>query len=159
MNANCCGETGGPGGSRTLNCSLRFERSASANSATGPWCPRQDLNLHALRHPLLRRARLPFRHGDKLWWVSRDLNSEAPREHSVLQTGATNRIRLTPKLWRKRRDSNSHDFDVATLAGSWDTITRRFRTGTGATIRTPCFGFGIQMLSQEHTGIKLEEGS
>lgn len=71
------------------------------------WCPRQDLNLHALRHPLLRRARLPFRHGDKLWLVSRDLNSDAPREHSVLQTGATNRIRLTPKLWRKRRDSNS----------------------------------------------------
>jgi hypothetical protein len=28
-----------------------------------PWCTREDLNLHALRRPLLRRLRLPFRHG------------------------------------------------------------------------------------------------
>ena len=26
------------------------------------WCTREDLNLHALRRPLLRRLRLPFRH-------------------------------------------------------------------------------------------------
>ena len=30
--------------------------------ASGSWCTREDLNLHAVRRPLLRRLRLPFRH-------------------------------------------------------------------------------------------------
>ena len=33
-----------------------------------------------------------------LWWVSPDSNRDAPKEHSALQAGAANRIRLTPKL-------------------------------------------------------------
>jgi hypothetical protein len=31
------------------------------------------------------------------WWVPPDSNRDAPREHSALQAGAANRIRLTPK--------------------------------------------------------------
>ena len=30
--------------------------------ASDSWCTREDLNLHAVRRPLLRRLRLPFRH-------------------------------------------------------------------------------------------------
>jgi hypothetical protein len=32
-----------------------------------------------------------------LWWVSPDSNRDAPMEHSALQAGAANRIRLTPE--------------------------------------------------------------
>ena len=31
------------------------------------------------------------------WWVSPDSNRDAPMEHSALQAGAANRIRLTPE--------------------------------------------------------------
>ena len=34
---------------------------------------------------------------------------------------------------------------------------RRFRSGTRATIRTPCDGFGSHLLSQEHPSINLAE--
>ena len=39
------------------------------------------------------------------------------------------------------------------LANRCHTLRRRFRSGTRATIRTPCDGFGSHLLSQEHPSI------
>ena len=64
------------------------------------WCTREDLNLHALRRPLLRRLRLPFRHecSDGFEWrvvLAKDSNlpplayeaSALPDELSQLENG------------------------------------------------------------------------
>src|SRR5260370_42276057 len=45
------------------------------------------------------------------WWVSPDSNRDAPMEHSALQAGAANGIRLTPepsylRAWRGAWESN-----------------------------------------------------
>jgi hypothetical protein len=42
------------------------------------WCTREDLNLHALRRPLLRRLRLPFRHECTLMVPQRRIERRLP---------------------------------------------------------------------------------
>src|SRR5260370_1287200 len=47
--------------------------------------------------PILSRLPLPVGVRGLTWWVPPDSNRDAPMEHSALQAGAANRIRLTPK--------------------------------------------------------------
>lgn len=86
--------------------------------------------------------------------MPRDSNSHAPREHSVLQTGAANRIRLTPRNWQRAWESNPVVplLTLASLAVRWVTVPLAL-CGTGARIRTVCACFGGTLLSQEHPDI------
>lgn len=71
------------------------------------------------------------------WLVPRDSNLDSHKENSVLQTGATNRIRLTPELWPRAWESNPvTPFPTfGALAVRWLTI-RLALGGTGPGIRT-----------------------
>ena len=61
----------------------------------------------------LESAVLPIKRSRCTWWAPRDLNPDSGDRNSALQAGATNRIRLMPKLancrrsWRWARESNS----------------------------------------------------
>jgi hypothetical protein len=71
----------------------------SLGEASICWCTRKDLNLHALRRPLLRRLRLPFRH------ECIDRNDGAATAHRTPVTAlprrcpATGRLRLRELSW------------------------------------------------------------
>jgi hypothetical protein len=75
------------------------------------WCTREDLNLHAVRRPLLRRLRLPFRHEciDAAWCWLEDSNlpplayevSALPDELSQHGVGAGFTFRSDGSLWLK----------------------------------------------------------
>src|SRR6266851_4613301 len=72
------------------------------------WWPRWDSNPDSTDFEPVASASWttgPF------WWVSPDSNRDAPMEHSALQAGAANRIRLTPepsylRTWRRAWESN-----------------------------------------------------
>jgi hypothetical protein len=83
-----------------------------------------------------------------------------PQGPTILQTAAAMPYlpdtRTLAEAERLERSRPVHRW-TGGLVNRCHTVRRRFRTGTRATIRTPCDGFGSHLLSQEHPSINLAE--
>jgi hypothetical protein len=79
-----------------------------------------------------------------------------PQGPTILQTAAAMPYlpdtRTLAEAERLERSRPVHHW-TGGLANRCHTLRRRFRSGTRATIRTPCDGFGSHLLSQEHPSI------
>ena len=112
--------------------------------------------IRTITERILSPLPLPVGLHARIWWVPRDLNSDDLKGPAILQTAAampylpdTRTLAEAERLERSRPVPHW----TGGLANRCHTVRRRFRTGTRATIRTPCDGFGSHLLSQEHPSI------